>query len=584
MAQLGAPDIAPAPASIPRPQARPGRRRVRRLLSARNLIVLGAVLVIGYLTLLPLGYLLWGTFFDDRGFTLRWFSEAYSAVGLSEMLVNSLAFAAGATVISVTIGTLLAYLIVRTDVPFKPLMFAASLVPLILPGILHTIAWILLASPRVGVFNKMLEPVFGPGTFNIFSLPGMMLVEGLHLAPLVFLLMVAAFKSMDPALEESALLSGARLPTVFRRVTLPLVRPALFAAILIMVVRTLESFEVPALLGIPEGRWVFTSRIWRVLNTYPPEYGQAGAYAMSLLVLASIGVWWHSRMSRRAKSFQTVTGKGFRPRPIELGRWRWPATGLILGYFLFAVAAPMLILIYASTQRFYTVPSGRTLTHLTADNYAYTFSNAGTLVALKNSLILGVASATLAMLLTAIAAWLVVRTRLPGRWMVDNLAFLPLVIPGLVMGVALLFVYLRFPLPVYGTLWILLIAYVTRYMPYGMRYVSTSMYQIGSELEESAQTSGASWFQSLRRVVFPLLVPGLLAGWIYILTVSVRELSSSILLYSPGNEVLSIRIWEQYQNGQFTELAALGVVMVAVLMLLVAVAYKLGAKVGIREG
>jgi iron(III) transport system permease protein len=157
------------------------------------------------------------------------------------------------------------------------------------------------------------------------------------------------------------------------------------------------------------------------------------------------------------------------------------------------------------------------------------------------------------------------------------------VIPGLVMGVALLFVYLRFPLPVYGTIWILLIAYLTRYMPYGMRYASSSMFQISNELEESAQTSGASWAQSFRRVVLPLLVPGLLAGWIYVLTVSVRELSSSILLYSPGNEVLAIRIWEQYQNGQFTELAALGVVMVTTLVALVAIAYKLGAKVGIRE-
>jgi iron(III) transport system permease protein len=555
----------------------------RRLLSQRNLIVLVVVVVIGYLTLMPLGYLLWGTFFDAKGFTLRWFRDAYSAVGLGEMMFNSLAFAAGSTVISVTVGTLLAYLIVRTDVPFKTLMMATSLVPLILPGILHTIAWILLASPRVGVYNKILEPLFGPGTINIFSLPGMMLVEGLHLAPLVFLLMVAAFRSMDPSLEESALLSGARLPTVVRKVTVPLVRPALYAAILIMVVRTLEAFEVPALLGIPQGQWVFTSRIWRVLNDYPPKYGQAGAYAMSLLVLASIGVFWHSRLSKRAKDFQTVTGKGFRPRPIELGRWRWPATGVLVSYFVFAVAAPMLILIYASTQRFYAVPSIHTVTNLTGHNYSYTFSNSGTLTALKNSLFLGFAAATLVMFFMAIAAWLVVRTKLAGRWMVDNLSFMPLVIPGLVMGVALLFVYLRFPLPVYGTIWILLIAYLTRYMPYGMRYASSSLYQIGAELEESAQTSGASWWQSFRRVVLPLLMPGLIAGWIYIFTVSMRELSSSILLYSPGNEVLSIRIWEQYQNGQFTELAALGVVMVVVLMMMVAVAYKLGAKIGIRE-
>jgi iron(III) transport system permease protein len=189
------------------------------------------------------------------------------------------------------------------------------------------------------------------------------------------------------------------------------------------------------------------------------------------------------------------------------------------------------------------------------------------------------------MLLTAIAAWLVVRTRLPGRWLVDNLAFMPLVVPGLVLGVSLLFVYLRLrSIPIYGTLWILLVAYLTRYMPYGMRYASTSMFQIGRELEESAQTSGASWFQSFRRIILPLLAPGLVAGWIYILIVSVRELSSTVILYSPGKEVLSIVIWEQYQNGELPQLAAVGMMMVGALVVLVAVAYKLGAKIGVREG
>jgi iron(III) transport system permease protein len=568
----------------------PGPRRLwagigswRELLSTRNLVVAAVITVIAYLALVPLGYLVWGAFFEDNQLTLEWFRKAYSAVGLGEMVRNSLVFALGSTIISVVLGTLLAFLIVRTDVPFKTLMMAASLVPLIIPGILHTIAWIFLASPRVGVYNQLLEPVFGPGTIDIFSLYGMILVEGLHLSPLVFLLMVAAFRSMDPALEESALLSGAKLPTVFRRITLPLVRPALYASILIMAVRTLEAFEVPALLGIPEGTWVFTSRIWRVLSTFPPGYGEAGAYAMSLLVLTSIGVFWNSRLTKRARNFQTVTGKGFRPRPIELGTWRWPATGLIVGYFAFAVAAPLLILVYASTQKFYSVPSRESLGRMTLENYEYTFSSSGTMTALKNSLYLGIGTATVVMLFMAVAAWLVVRTKVPGRWAVDNLAFLPLVVPGLVMGVALLIVYLRHPLPVYGTIWILFIAYFTRYMPYGMRYASSSMYQISTELEESAQTSGASWAQSFRRIVLPLLVPGLVAGWIYILLVSVRELSSSILLYSPGNEVLSIRIWEQYQNGQFTELSALGVVMVVVLVALVGAAYKLGAKVGVKE-
>ena len=558
--------------------------RWRRLLSARNLIVLVVSLLVAYLALVPLGFLVGQTFFEDGALSIGSFREAYSAVGLGAMTFNSLVFAFGSAVLGISLGTLLAYLIVRTDVPFKPLMFAASLVPLIIPGILHTIAWIFLASPQIGVLNDFIvEPLTGGRTFDIFSLGGMILVEGLHLSPLVFLLMVASFRSMDPALEESAIMSGAPLRTVFRRITMPLARPALYAAILIMVVRGLESFEVPALLGLPSGIYVFTSRIWRVLNEIPPNYGQAGAYAMSLLVLTSIGVFWHSRLARRARSFQTVTGKGFRPRPVQLGVWRIPATSLILLYFVVSVVAPLGILAYASSQAFYSPPTAATLGAMSLDAYRDVLNTDIAVQALKNSVILGLGAATVVMLLTAVASWLVVRTTLPGRWIVDNLAFLPLVIPGLVLGVGLLFVYLRLPISIYGTLWILFIAYLTRYMPYGMRYSSTSMFQIGRELEESAQTSGAGWWQSFRRIVLPLLMPGLIAGWIYIVVVSVRELSSSILLYSPGNEVLSIVIWEQYQNGELTQLAALGMMMVVGLVALVAVAYKLGAKIGVKE-
>jgi iron(III) transport system permease protein len=559
----------------------------RRVLSVQTLVLLTVVTAIAYLALVPIGFLLWETFVRDGSLSIHAFREAYSTVGLGEMAWNSLVFAFGTTVFAVTLGTLLAYLIVRTDVPGKPLMFAASLVPLIIPGILHTIAWIFLADPRIGVLNQhIIEPVTGH-SFNVLSRAGMIWVEGLHLSPLVFLLMVAAFRSMDPALEESAIMSGAPLRTAFRRVTLPLVLPALYAAILIMAVRALESFEVPALLGLPNRIWVFTSRIWTVLNEKPPAFDKAGAYAMSLLVLTAIGVLWQSRLSKRGRAYQTVTGKGFRPRPVQLGVWRIPAVIFICVYFLIAVVAPLLMLAYMSTQRFYTPPTHRTLSNMSLEMYGKVIHNDLIVTALKNSVILGLGSATTVILLAAFASWIVVRTRIPGRWLVDNLAFTPLVIPGLVLGVALLFVYLRlnrdFHIAIYGSLWILFIAYLTRYMPYGMRYSSTSMFQIGRELEESAQTSGASWFQSFRRVVLPLLAPGLIAGWIYIVIVSVRELSASILLYTPGRQVLSIVIWEQYQNGAFTELAALGMMMVGALVLLVIVAYKLGAKIGIRD-
>ncbi|MDQ1669682.1 MAG: iron(III) transport system permease protein [Actinomycetota bacterium] len=556
----------------------------RRWVPTPKFLISGAVaVVIGYLAIVPLYYLLWGTFFDDRGFSLDGFSRAYGNSRIGELVTNSLWFAVGAAALSLTIGTALAYLNVRTDVPFKGLFFAASIIPLIIPGILYTVAWILLASPDIGLLNSLIEPVLGPGFFNVFTVWGMIWVEGLHLSPIVFLLMVAAFRSMDPSLEESALMSGASRWQVFRRVTVPLVRPAIVASILIMVVRSLESFEVPALLGLQNGIYVFTSRIYFVLRTYPPDLAAAGALAVGLLVFAMIGVALSNLVGKSGKSFQTITGKGFRPRPMELGKWRPVMGGMVILYFFFTVLAPLAVLLYTSMLGFYRAPSVEAFQSMNFDNYRELAGMNKAVTALKNSLILGVGTATLVMGIMAIAAWMVVRSKIPGRQIIDQLAFVPLVIPGLVLGLALSFVYLRSPIPIYGTLFILLIAYCTRYLPYGMRYAVTSMHQISSELEESAQVSGASWWQTFRRVLLPLLSPGLVAGWIYILVVSFRELSSSILLYSPGNEVLSILIFEQFENGQFTVLSALGVVMVLTLVILVAIAYKLGAKVGLRE-
>jgi iron(III) transport system permease protein len=555
----------------------------RRFLPTPKMLIVGGVaIVIAYLAIVPLYYLLWGTFFGDNGFTLSGFSRAYGNNRIAGLVGNSLWFAVGAAVLSLVVGTGLAYLNVRTDVPFKSLFFAASIIPLIIPGILYTIAWILLASPDIGLLNALLKPIFGGAAFDVFTVWGMIWVEGLHLSPLVFLLMVAAFRSMDPSLEESALMSGASRWTVFRKVTVPLVRPAIIAAVLIMVVRSLESFEVPALLGLQNGIYVFTSRIYFTLRTYPPDLSAAGALATGLLVFAVIGVALSS-LAGRGKQFETVTGKGFRPRPIELGRWRPLAGAIIVLYFLMTVVTPLLVLIYTSFLKFYQAPSKEVLSSLTLDNYRDLVHTSSAMTALKNSVILGIGSATLVMALMAVAAWMVVRSRIRGRRILDHLSFLPLVIPGLVLGLALSFVYLRSPVPIYGTLWILLIAYCTRYLPYGMRYSVTSMHQIAGELEESAQVSGASWWQTFRRVILPLLAPGLVAGWIYILVVSFRELSSSILLYSPGKEVLSILIFEQFENGQFPVLAALGVVMVLTLVVLVTIAYKIGARVGLRQ-
>jgi iron(III) transport system permease protein len=548
--------------------------------------ILGAavIVVLGYLVLSPLVYLVWRGLTTGEGFGLSNITAAYSVPGTSEMLLNSVMFACGSAFVSTVTGTALAFFCVRSNAPLKPLLYAASIVPLIVPGILYTIAWVYLIGGNVGVIKKMFAN-FGLGFLvpDAFSMPGMILIDGLHLAPLVFLLMYAAFRSTDPALEESAMMSGATVPQTVRRVTLPLVRPALLGAVLIMVVRGLESFETPAVLGIPSGTWVFTSRIFDALHTYPIKYDQASIYSLTLLLVTALGLLLVQFMNRRSERFQTVTGKGFRPRTLDLGKWRWPVSIGFLLYFIVAVIAPLLILLWMSLLPFYQTPGIEPLGSLTFSNYAELFDTRGVTDSIKNSLILAVTSATAVMLFTAVISWMVLKSKFKGRRLLDLLASFPLAMPGLVLGVALIFIYLRSPLPIYGTLVILFIAYVTRYLPYGMRYSGSSLAQVGAELEESAKMSGATWRDSFRRIVLPLMAPGLVAGWIYVMVVSVRELSSSILLYSQSTRVMSVTIWEFWQNGQTGVLAALGVCMVGVLMALVAVAYKLGAKIGVRE-
>jgi iron(III) transport system permease protein len=563
-----------------------GRSRIARwreaVLLPRTLVAAAVTVVVGYLALVPLVYLLWTTFSDADGFSLGGFARAYGDTRIGELVGNSLWFAVGSALLSLAVGTGLAYFNVRTDVPFKALFFAASIIPLIIPGILYTIAWIFLASPTIGLLNSLLEPLFGPGTFDVFTVWGMIWVEGLHLSPIAFLFMVAAFRSTDPSLEESALMSGATRVQTFRRVTLPLVRPALLSAALIMLVRSLESFEVPALLGLQNGIYVFTSRIYQVLRSFPVDFAGAGALAVGLLAIAALGIWLSNVLSRDHGG-GTITGKGFRPRPIDLGRWKPVVGGGILLYFFVTVLAPLLVLLYTALLPYYRPPSAEAFASMSLDNFVAVFNLPSVPTALRNSLLLGAGSATIVMALMAVAAWLVVRSGIPGRQVLDHIAFSPLVIPGLVLGVGIAFVYLRSPLPIYGTLLILLIAYCTRYLPYGMRYAVSGMQTISTELEESAQVSGASWWATFRRVLLPLIAPALLAGWVYIFVVSFRELSSSILLYTPGNEVLSISIWELYANARFGELSALGVIMVLILAILVSVAYKVGARVGLKS-
>jgi iron(III) transport system permease protein len=568
-----------------------GQPKGWRNVELKWLVIGVSVLLVAYLALIPLGFLLWQSFFTPRtasqaaNFTFSNYTDAYSNVETLKLLFSSITFATGTSLFAFLVGTALAWMNERTNTPFKSLFFALSIIPLIIPGILFTVAWILLASPKIGILNMLLQSWFNTDYvfFNIYSMWGMVWVDGLHYSSMAFLIMTAAFRSMDPSLEESAMMSGASVPQIAWRITLKLSWPAVCATLLILFVRAIESFEVPALLGLPVGIQVFTSSIYQAIHAYPSKIGLASSYAVTLLFITAIGIYFQSRLSSQGSKYSTVTGKGFRPRAMDLGRWRYLTAAVFLLYFSFIVVLPFLVLLWSSLQKFYSVPSLAAMHNLTFDAYKFILNYPTLISAVGNSLLLAVGCATVVMLLTSVICWIVVKTKLPGRYLLDSLASLPMVFPGLVLGLALMIFYLYFDIGVYGTMWIMFIAYITRFMPYGLRYNTTSMLQIHKELEESAAMSGASWGTTFYRIVLPLLKPGLMAGWIYIVIVSIRELSTSILLYSPGTEVVSVLIWELWENGQYVELSALGVMFIIALFMLVMLAQWVGKKFGVKE-
>lgn len=564
---------------------------MRRYLNSQTIILVSCSLFVLYLTIVPLAMLLFGSVrtapLGEPGatYTIQNYINAYFDRDFYVLFWNSLKFAIGTCVISFLIGTYLAWITERTNTPLKKVFMVMALIPFIIPGILSTISWILLLSPRIGLINLVVKGALGleSSPFNIYSMGGMIWAEAIHLYPLVFLLMSAAFRNMDTSLEEAALSAGSSMFTTFRRITLPLMRPAMFGVMLIMFIRGIEAFEVPALVGVPARISVFTTKIFLAIHQFPSDFGLAGSYGVTLLAISVVGVLVYQKMTRRVERYATVTGKGYRPRVIDLGAWKYVVCASALFIFFLAVVLPIFILLWSSFIPYYGIPSRALLAKLTLDNYKYILDYPLAWTALKNSFYLSVGSATLVMLLTSVIAWITVKSNIRGRGILDNMAFIPIAMPGIVLGVSLIWVYLTLPIPIYGTIWVLLLAYITRFMPYGMRAASASMIQINKELEEASLASGGSWSQTFRKIILPLLMPGFVAGWIYISIIALRELSTSILLYSYDSTVLSIMAFDLWEGGQYTYVCALGVMMVSLLVAMATVARMVGSKIGIAH-
>ncbi len=555
--------------------------------AAEGFIMAGASLLLAYLAIVPVATMLYASFHvgflsDSAHWSIANYTRSFSDPAFYRLLGNTLAYGASVAVLAIVLGFGLAFLYARTDAPLRSLGMATALVPLILPGILNTVSWLFLASPRIGILNAIAQTLTTLRPFNVYSLPGMVFVQAMHVAPTAFIMAVATFTSMDPAMEEAAVSSGAGSLTAFRRVTLGLARPAIVAAALLVFIQTISSFEVPQLIGVPANVSVFTTQIYGALQAFPPDYGGAAAMGGVVLVIAAAGVAFANRLNSAGRH-ATVTGKAFRPRRIELGPMRPLAGAAIVAFFTIAVALPLAVLIWVSFLPGFEIPSLAALRHLTGANYITMWNYPLIRQSMLNSTIVSLSAGAIVTVLTAIVAYVTLKSRVRFAWLLDVLVSLPIAVPSILMGVGILFWYLVAPLPfhLYGTLALLVIGFVTIGIPYGMRYASSGLAQIRDELEEAAAASGADWLTRFWRIYVPLLMPSLLAGFLTTVIVAFREISAAIFLYSQGSEVVAIAIFDLWSNGQYPAIAALGCVLVVFLFGLVSIVQRLGGRLGL---
>ncbi len=550
-------------------------------LTTTTIVALGIGALLALLTLVPLAVLWIGSFRPDGlpaspGLTLHHYIEVWGSAYSWRLVGNTLVFAGASTLFAVGIATALSWLLERTDLPGRNAFRAMILMPMATPPLLLAIGWALVLAPRIGMVAVSIRPLIGPieRWFNIYSMAGAIFVQTLAYVPTSILMLSPAIRALDPALEEAALVAGAGRWQMLWRVGLPVLRPALLSVVTILLIVGMLAFDVPAVIAIPGHVDLMSIEVFRMMTPPSsfPDYGGAAAMNTVLFVFLVAALALYRRTIRQAARFATVSGKGYRPVPARLGRWRSPAVAVVSLYFLLAVLLPFVALLWASLIPYFAGFSIDMLQRASLRAYVALYASQKLHEAVLNSALIAVAASVALVLLSAATAWIVLRAKLRFAWLLDVLAMVPLGVPALMIGVALVFVAFTAKfLGLYGTVWVIALGHVIAFLPISSRMMQSGLLQIAAELEEAAGMAGATLQRTFWRILLPLLAPTVIAVVIWILVHSVREFSIALMLQSGRNSVLSTIVYSYWDTGSPERAAALAVLLTLLLLALVGI-------------
>jgi iron(III) transport system permease protein len=541
---------------------------VRRLFSAEAILPLVLLAVTSVMIVYPLSMVLYGSFKESApgqpgGFTLAHWSEVLADASTFRVLANSILIALPRTALALALATAFAWCIARTSTPCKRLLEGLLVFLFFLPELPWVLAWMLLGAPNVGLLNQWLRMIFpGVETFiNVYSYAGLIVLGAVRSAPVLFLFVYPAFQAMDATLEEAARMAGASGWRTIWRINFPLLLPALLASGILSFVVAMESFEIPQLLGTPAKIFVFTTRIYDLAyGGHVARFGPAMVLAV-LLLLITVSLIVVQGKLLKGRAYTTISGRGYQARPLDLGRWRWVPFAVIVGFFIVFGALPFAVLLLNS---FMELSGFLSWEMLTTRHWTDALGRTAVLTSIKDTLVVSVAAATLGVILSAVISYVVTRTTWAGRKILDMVAWGPWAVPGLVMALGFLWAFVW--LPIYGTLWLLVLVLVARGLPVGSRFFTATMVQLGAELEESARIHGASWLRTFVRIWVPLLRPAILGAWILLFVIAVRVLDLVVLLAGPGSRMLSADIFFWTVSGKQEAASVLALLQTAMVM------------------